>query len=497
MKSRKRIKEDKAVVIGAGLAGLAAAIRLRAKGYQVTLIEASAHPGGKAGELNKNGFRFDTGPSLFTLPELVDELFVLHGKNPREYFSYQSLPYSCKYFYEDGTVIDGHQDAIAFADEVATKTKDTKESVLKFLRYSARIYDLTSNVFIFNSLHRFKTYLTSDAFHAFFNLRKLDTFRTMNKAIRRFFKDEHTIQLFNRYATYNGSNPYKAPATLNVIPHLEHNTGTWFPKGGIYTIPKALESLARHVGVRILYNAPAKAIHTSKGKVVSVEVNDDNLPADVVVSNVDVYKTYRHLLSEEKQPEKLLQQEKSTSAIIFYWGMKARFPDVEVHNILFSTQYEKEFAAMHSGEVSDDPTVYIYVSSKVEAADAPQGQENWFVMINAPHNSGQNWDEYIAEARKNIQDKIQRTLGIAVSDYIVCEEVLDPRGIELNTGSHLGALYGNASNSKYAAFMRHANFSSHIEGLYFCGGSVHPGGGIPLVLASAKIVADLIDEDNK
>jgi phytoene desaturase len=496
MKSRKHIKEHKAVVIGAGLAGLAAAIRLRAQGYQVTVFEAGNGPGGKAGEIRLGGFRFDTGPSLFTMPELVDELFLLHGKNPRDYFSYQSLPYSCKYFYEDGTILHAHQDPHQFASEVEQVTQDSAAQVLKFLRYSARIYDLTANVFIFRSLHRLKTYLTSDALHALFNLHKIDSMRNMHKAIRKFFKDERTIQLFSRYATYNGSNPYRAPATLNVIPHLEHNTGTWFPKGGIHSIPLALEKLARHVGVRLVYQTPVKRIVVQNGAVSAVELDDQTVAADVIVSNADIHTTYRKLLPDEKQPEKLLGQEKSTSAIIFYWGMKANFPDLELHNILFSLAYKQEFEAMENGGLYEDPTVYIYISSKVEKADAPAGQENWFVMINAPHHSGQNWKELVTQARQYIHDKIKRTLGVEVNDYIVCEEVLDPTGIESKTGSHLGALYGNASNNRYAAFLRHANFSSHIYGLYFCGGSVHPGGGIPLVLASAKIAADLIEDDD-
>lgn len=495
MRSKKHIKEPKAVVIGAGLAGLAAAIRLRAQGYQVTVFEAGSEPGGKAGQIRKNGYRFDTGPSLFTMPELVDELFLLHGKNPRDYFSYQSLPYSCKYFYEDGSVIHAHQDPHAFASEIAQVTGDKAEKVIRFLSYSARIYDLTANVFIFRSLHRLKTYLTSDALHALFNLPKIDSMRTMHKAIRQFFKDERTIQLFSRYATYNGSNPYRAPATLNVIPHLEHNTGTWFPRGGVFAIPQALEKLARHIGVKLVYNTPVKKICVQDGVVSAVELHDQTVAADVLVSNVDVHLTYKALLPDESHPKKLLKQEKSTSAIIFYWGMKASFPDLEMHNILFSTQYKEEFSALGSGQLHDDPTVYIYISSKVENSDAPAGKENWFVMINAPHQSGQNWDELVQQARKYIHDKIERTLGIEVNQYIECEEILDPRGIALKTGSHLGALYGNASNNKYAAFLRHANFSSHIKGLYFCGGSVHPGGGIPLVLASAKIVADLIEDD--
>ncbi|TAE89639.1 MAG: phytoene desaturase, partial [Bacteroidetes bacterium] len=218
--------------------------------------------------------------------------------------------------------------------------------------------------------------------------------------------------------------------------------------------------------------------------------------ANIIVSNADVYTTHHHLLPEETKPERILNQEKSSSALIFYWGINTVFPQLDLHNILFSRDYYTEFEHITNEKfIYYDPTIYINITSKYKPDDAPPGSENWFVMINVPNNSGQNWDQLIIEARKNIIKKINRVLQTDLSKHIVCEEILDPRSIESKTASHLGALYGNASNNNYAAFMRHANFSKHIKGLYFCGGSVHPGGGIPLCLNSAKIVSRLVQEN--
>ena len=186
-----------------------------------------------------------------------------------------------------------------------------------------------------------------------------------------------------------------------------------------------------------------------------------------------------------------MSQEKSSSALIFYWGIKQEFSALGLHNILFTENYKTEFDYIfNKKELYHDPTVYINITKKYCEADAPKGGENWFVMINVPHNAGQDWDKIIAEAKPIILNKISRNLGVAIEPLIEVEHLLEPRTIESRTQSHLGSLYGTSSNNRYSAFLRHPNFSSSIKNLYFCGGSVHPGGGIPLCLLSAKIVGD-------
>jgi phytoene desaturase len=314
----------------------------------------------------------------------------------------------------------------------------------------------------------------------------------MNAAISDFFKDDKTIRFFNRYATYNGSSPYKAPATLNVIPHLEQHFGAYFPKGGMVAITQSLVTLAENLGVKFYYHARVEEILVEDKKVKGIRLNGENIAADRVISNMDIWFTYRQLLKNEVAPKRILSQERSSSALIFYWGIQAEFPELDLHNIFFSEDYKKEFAAIWEQQAVDvDPTIYINISSKYQTEDAPKGAENWFVMINVPANTGQNWDKLIAEARKNILQKLSRMLNRDIAPLIVTEEILDPRSIEQKTASYQGSLYGTSSNNQFAAFLRHANFSSKIKELYFVGGSVHPGGGIPLALLSAKIVDDL------
>ena len=482
----------KVIVVGAGIAGIASAIRQAVKGHEVAVYEANAYPGGKLSAFRSGNFRFDAGPSLFTMPHYVDELFSLAGKNPKDEFTYEKLETVCRYFYEDGTRINAWANRDKLAEEIALKTKDPASSVHQFLDYSARIYAITHSIFLEKSLHRLRSFLNCETLKAVFRFPKIDPFRSMNTANTDFFTDDKTIRFFNRYATYNGSNPYKAPATLNVIPHLEQHFGAYFPKGGMVAITQSLVKLAENLGVKFNYCARVEEILVEDKKVKGIRLNGEIIPADRVISNMDIWFTYRQLLKKEVAPKRILSQERSSSALIFYWGIKAEFPELDLHNIFFSEDYKKEFAAIWEQQTIDiDPTIYVNISAKYQTEDAPKGAENWFVMINVPANTGQNWDKLIAEARKNIIQKLSRMLNRDIAPLIVTEEILDPRSIEQKTASYQGSLYGTSSNNQFAAFLRHANFSSKIKDLYFVGGSVHPGGGIPLALLSAKIVDDL------
>lgn len=484
--------KPKAIVIGAGIAGIASAIRLSVKGYEVDVFEANSKPGGKLAEIKMNGFRFDAGPSLFTMPQYVDELFELAGKNPKDYFEYIKLKEICRYFYEDGLRLNASADLDKFAKEIEEKTSSTAKEIDRYLNRSETIYNITHRVFLERSLHKLKSYLHWDTLKSIFRFGQIDAFRTQAKANRSFFKDDRVAQLFNRYATYNGSDPYQAPATLNVIPHFEYHYGAFLPKNGMYSIVIALVKLAEELGIRFHYNQKVEEIIYSnkpKSEVQGVKVNDKTYKADVVVSNLDIWFTYKKLLKNIAQPKKLLNQERSSSALIFYWGMDGNYSDMGLHNIFFAEDYQKEFNAIWKDKtISSDPTVYVNISCKHIRGDAPIDSENWFVMINVPANNGQNWDVLIKEARANIIQKISRILNRNIEKDIICEQVLDPRNIEVKTGSYQGSLYGNSSNNQFSAFLRHPNFSSKVKNLYFCGGSVHPGGGIPLALLSAKII---------
>lgn len=480
-------------VIGSGVAGLAASIRLAHRGHSVTVFEANSYPGGKLTTVEKDGFKWDAGPSLFTMPDLVDEVLNLAEPLTENTFVYRKMSESCRYFWEDGTEVTAHENRRTFANEIEEKIGVKSFRVMNALRDSEQTYNAVSPLFLEKSLHKIPNLLNGNLIKLMSSFPKLNLHKTMHSVNKTRFKNQKLIQLFDRFATYNGSSPYKASGIMNVIPHLEHNIGTFLPEGGMYAITESLVQAAKSLGVEIQLNSPVKKIETSDKTVTGIVVNDTFKAFDAVVSNMDIVPTYRNLLPEQFADDAVLNQERSSSALIFYWGVKGNSEKLGLHNILFSDKYEEEFKALfETRALIDDPTVYINITSKYLKGQAPEGHENWFVMVNAPANTGQDWDAMIEKTRQNVIQKVERVLGFELSGNICCEEILDPRSIELKTGSYMGSLYGTSSNHWKSAFLRHPNFKQDIKKLYFCGGSVHPGGGIPLCLLSAKIVDELI-----
>jgi phytoene dehydrogenase-like protein len=266
--------------------------------------------------------------------------------------------------------------------------------------------------------------------------------------------------------------------------------------------------LATELGVRFHFNTRVEEIITEGKRVVAVKTAvglaqephaTTTFSFDLVVSNMDVVNAFRKLLPNAKQPERILRQPKSSSGLIFYWGINRQFTELDLHNIFFSNDYRAEFDSLFGKKgtaphLYDDPTIYLNITSKYKPDDAPEGHENWFILLNAPNNTGQDWDAVIDRARQNVIRKLSHVLGVEVAPLIQTESILDPRSIEARTSSSQGALYGNSSNNRFAAFLRHANFSREFDNLYFVGGSVHPGGGIPLCLLSAKIATEMVNE---
>lgn len=482
----------KVAIIGSGIGGIASAIRLAAKGYQIEVFEQSSKAGGKISEFSMDGFRFDTGPSLLTYPNLINELFLLFGDNPKDYFNCNAIDASCKYFWEDGTIVNAWQEPNLFANELEKNTGAKLECVLEYLVEAEKLYSIAGNTFVFNSLNKLSNYTSAPFLKTFLNFPRLDPFRTLHQRNLSKLKNPKAVQIFDRYATYNGSNPYQSPSALRMISHLEHNMGVYFPSRGIYSIVSSLYDYAKSKGVQFHFNSRVEKIYTAGRSVKGIRVNAEDYQYDIIVSNIDVITLYS-LLDAQRLPSNQSKQQRSSSAIIFYWGVGNTYTDLKLHNILFSDKYQNEFDHLFLWKtISPDPTVYIYISSKMIPGDAPPGCENWYVMINAPENIGQYNQNLIDEAKNRIIEKINRTLKIDISQHILSEKVADPRSIEDETGSFRGSLYGLSSNNILAAFNRHPNFSRKVENLFFVGGSVHPGGGIPLCLASAKIADSML-----
>lgn len=482
-----------AVVIGAGIGGIAAALRLSKKGYKVTVFEANDYPGGKLSAFSLGDYRFDAGPSLFTMPQYVTELFEIHGEKASDFFTYQKKKIACQYFWEDQTQLTAYADSKLFLQEVHNKL-GVKATVLeKYLKRAKKKFELTAPLFLEQSLHKFKGFLSVKTLKALLNLSLYEINQNLHTVNAAQLKEPHLVQMYDRYATYNGSSPYQTPGIMTLVQHLEQEFGTFVPDGGMEQITLSLFELAKRKGVSFHLGEKVSQILVENGKATGIKTKNHTLLADIILSNMDVFPTYKNLLKGIKAPQWILSQERSSSAVIFYWGINKIFDQLDLHNIFFSQDYKSEFEAIfNQKKPSEDFTVYVNITSKDIPSDAPKGAENWFVMINTPADHGQDWNQIKNELRKKTIAKLNRILKVDMDSLIQEEEVLTPPMIEHKTSSHLGALYGSSSNNKMAAFLRHPNFSSKIKNLYFCGGSVHPGGGIPLCLLSAKIATDLI-----
>ncbi len=352
------------------------------------------------------------------------------GEKVDDYLQYKKLDNICSYFYEDGTRIQAYGDPVKFAKEIEEQTGEPSGKVRRHLSKCKVLYELTADIFLFNSLHTIKTYPRWKVLKAIMLSYKLDALITMHKRNSSRFDDPRVVQLFNRYATYNGSNPYEAPATLNVIGHLEHSMGAYFPINGMRSLATGLESLARKKGVRFQFASRVERILEDQNKVAAVEVKNQKYPFDLIVSDSDIHLFYKNLLPGVK-PNQPNEKNLSSSALIFYWGISGDFPSLGLHNILFSEDYQAEFQHIFRDRtIYRDPTIYIFISSKVVPSDAPANAENWFVMINVPPDTGQEWEQLIAEARQHMIKKINRILKTSIEERITFEQIGSPLTIE-------------------------------------------------------------------
>ncbi len=489
-------RRNNIVVIGGGLGGLSSAIYLASKGIAVTLYEQNEILGGKMNEFRRNGFRFDTGPSLMTMPFVLEDVFATAGARSENYLQLLPLKSLCRYFFPDGSMLDTGKNIDEMAAAISQWSEAEADGFMRFMAYSRRIYELTAPIFLFAPIHEIRKIARWQNVPALWSLPAIDPFRTVHQGVSRFFRDARLVQLFDRYATYNGSDPFRAPATLNIIPYVEYGLGGFYFAGGMYRLVEALERLATELGVVIHKGCKVEKILHDGCRLKGIIVAGEKIAASHIICNADVVTTHTNLL-EMKDPTKrrMARLEPSLSGVVFLWGMKKKYPLLQQHNIFFSADYAKEFREIFAEKkVPTQPTVYIAITSRTDAIDAPPHGENWFVLVNAPYLSpGQDWSTMINRLRQTVLDLL-KAHGLDVNQEIICESVITPEDFQRLYGSNRGSIYGISSNSRSTAFRRPGNRSRRFQGLFFAGGSCHPGGGIPLVLLSGKMAAELLLE---
>ncbi|MEP6924699.1 MAG: phytoene desaturase family protein [Pyrinomonadaceae bacterium] len=486
----------KVVIIGAGLGGLSAAIRLAANGFAVTILEKNDLVGGKVNFVRSNGYSFDTGASLLTMPHVLEELFKAANRKIEDYLELVNLDPICRYFWSDGSIFDASQNLERTAREIAKIEPRDVAGFHRFLADSRRKYEIAEKTFLAHALNDLPKLLRPKYAR---DLLAISSLRTLDSHVRRYFKSPKLQQLFNRFATYNGSSPYQVPATFALIPFVEFGLGAWYVRGGIYQIPQALAKLAIELGVEIRTNADVEQILVESKCAAGVRLkNGEIIDCDFIVANSDAVETYRNLIQEDSRQsfsdKKLDKIEPSCSGFVLLLGTKKEFPSLAHHNIFFSDDYRAEFDALFKEKrPAKNPTVYVCATSRTDKTQSPENCENLFVLVNAPYTSSQTDWQTEAKPYRNLVIKKLESFGLQdLEDSIEFEQIITPADFETKYRANHGSIYGVSSNGILSAFLRPPNQSRDVKNLFFAGGATHPGGGMPLVMLSGKMAAEMI-----
>ncbi|WBQ08325.1 phytoene desaturase family protein [Kribbella sp. CA-293567] len=488
------------VVVGAGVGGLAAAARLSALGHQVTVLEQADEIGGKLGTLTQDGFVFDTGPSLVTMPQVLAELFADTGPPLTEVLDLQRLDIACRYRFADGTVLELPGEAAdipAALDAALGPGRGAQWSA--FMERAHRIWDITREPFLESPITLADMARLS---------RRLDQvgavapWRSLRGLGTAYLEDPRLRMLLDRYATYTGSDPRRAPAALAAVPYAEQAYGSWYVPGGLYRIGEALLQRAQSLGAQVRTGAEVAEVLLSGGRATGVRLVDGTvIEADAVVANADAAQVYDRLVSgplARRAAARIHRTTPSLSGFVLLLALDEAPADQPHHQVLFAEDYDAEFDSVFGrrgrARPVERPTVYI--SAPDDPALVPHaGAGAWFVLVNAPRHDpqdGVDWDSPgLAERYADQVLSVMASRGLDVRRLVRHRTVLSPADLARRTLTPGGSIYGTSSNGASAAFRRPAN-RSPVPGLYLVGGSSHPGGGLPLVVLSARIVSELI-----
>ena len=482
---------DRTVVIGAGVGGLATAIRLRAAGHDVSVLERRQVVGGKLATLERDGYTFDIGPSLVTLPHVFDDVFRTAGTTLDDEVDLVRLDPQFRYHWRDGSTLVVHDDADATAAAFDEFESGAGSQWRRFDARGRKIWDTAERTFFAGPMSN--PVSLAKRMRSPLDLTRIDPLRTLHGAADSVFDDDRLVQWADRYATYSGSSPFESPATLACIPHVEARHGCWYPMGGLDALRRAFERVALGLGVEIRTGTDVSAITTEddggrrRGRVTGVELVDgDRLDADIVVANVDAEHLYADLLTDDDALKRVRRAERSTSGFVLCLGVRGRTEGIGHHNVWFSESYAAEYNDLDAGRPATDPTIYACVSSVTDPSQAPDDCENWFLLVNTPPGIDIDASAYAEVVLRRLANH-----GVDLRQRIEFVHTMTPNIIAERYRSPGGAIYGTSSNGRRAAFVRPANRGAR-PGLYLVGGSSHPGGGLPLVATSARIVTDMI-----
>ncbi|GAA0599113.1 NAD(P)/FAD-dependent oxidoreductase [Virgibacillus siamensis] len=488
------------LIIGGGLGGLSAAISLAQNGYNVSLYEKNNHLGGKLNRLEQDGFGFDLGPSILTMPKVFEKLFAASGKNMKDYVPTMKLNHQWRSFFPDGNIIDLYEDLKEMQEKNPSLKKRDIRQYQKLLTYSKKLYDMTEKSY-FKGADNTKDILKYNGM--FSALSNFDLFSTVHQSIDKRISNKQLRDMLAYFVKYVGSSPYDAPAVLNMMIYMQHDQGVWYIPGGMDILANGLERLAEEIGVTFHTGKGIAKLQKEKGNITGAVLEDGTkLTADYYISNMEVIPAYEQLLQEKKHYIKKLKKNfvPASSGLVMHLGVKKNYPQLAHHNFFFAKNMRRQMKKIfHRHELPDDPVIYLVNVNKTDPGQAPPGYENLKVLPHIPYIQDKpftpaDYDRFAEQ----VLVKLEKMGLTELRENIVTKDIWTPEDIQRVYGSDRGAIYGTLSNRKKNKGFKHPKQSERYDNLYFVGGTVNPGGGMPMVTLSGQQVSEkIVQRDSK
>lgn len=496
---KKPPKKRTAIIIGAGIGGLTTAARLAHDGWKVTILEKEALVGGRAHRIDQDGYRFDTGPTILMMTDVLYDTFAYCGKNLDDYLTLQQLEPNYQVFFPDGEKIEVSSNLPRFTKELARIDSKGPEQFYSFFAATAKIYRLARSQFIDRNFDRLTDFINLQAGLELVRGRGL--YKLYN-FVSRYFTDPRLRQLFSFQSMYLGVTPYEAPAVYSVVSYMETGLGIWYPKGGMHALPRALAKLCTDLGVTIRTNTAVSQIEIVDKRATGVRLDDASLlTADIVIANADLTYTYQKLIAPEhrlKTPDtKIKKLKQASSALLFYWGVDHRLPGLLHHNVYFSEDFKHNLEEIfHHKVLPADPAFYIYVPTKTDPSLAPAGKHILYILVPVPNlESDVDWLKAEKQLKARVLERLKTVFGIALAGRIESEATFTPLDFESKFNLTAGSAFGLSHHFFQSGYFRPHNVSREVRGLYFVGASTYPGSGVPMVTLSGKLVAERVQAD--
>jgi phytoene desaturase len=484
-----------ALVIGAGIGGIATAARLARNGYNVTVLEKNETPGGRCNQIVQDGHRFDIGPTLFLMPEVWEQTFAALGEKMSDYLDLRRIDPTYKVHFDDGLQLELTSDIGDMQTQLEAVDKTAFTGFLSYIAEGAKHYKISLEKFVGRNFYSFFDYFSLKNLPLIFKLKALDKhYRNTG----RFFKDERLKAAFTFQNMYLGLSPYDAPATYSLLQYTELAEGVWYPMGGMYAGIQALVKVAEKLGVKFIYSAPVKKLEVKSDKVMGLVTGDGRVfTADIFVGNADLPYIYKELLPDAAEAKKLEDKLYTCSTIMFYWGVDKQYPQIAHHNVFLAGNYKASFDQIFKEHnLPDQPSFYVHAPARTDPTAAPEGQDTLYVLVPVGHldtASEQDWDERIKRARQTVFERLSKEMGIEdLEEHIKFETVYQPKVWKELFNLEKGAAFGLSHNFWQVGYLRPHNRHKTYKNLYFAGASTHPGTGLPIVLLSAKLTTERI-----